>query len=126
MLPEPLGHGVGAPVREAEVGEAIDLAQDFAALVRQRQPMQLDPWLKRATMSPLEAVRRFATGLYEDYKAVKAGVTLGCPNRPLALDQFLDSPCQSRLSHAWWRSSFKEKGVIQACQLRPIGICTTG
>src|SRR5215510_14787480 len=51
---------------------------------------------------------------------------LGCPNRPLALDQFLDSPCQSRLSHAWWRSSFKEKGVIQACQLRPIGICPTG
>src|SRR5262249_40706449 len=34
-----------------EVAEAIDLAQDFAALVRQRQPAQLDPWLQRATTS---------------------------------------------------------------------------
>jgi hypothetical protein len=50
---------------------------------------------------------------------------LGCPNRPLALDRFLDSQCQSRLSHAWWRSIFNEKGVIQVCQLRPIGIFTT-
>ena len=29
----------------AEVAEAIDLAQDFANLVRQRQPERLDPWL---------------------------------------------------------------------------------
>ena len=62
--------------RHAEVDEAIALAQDFATLVRPRQPTQLDPWLKRATTSTLEALRRFATGLYEDYEAVKAGVTL--------------------------------------------------
>jgi transposase len=29
--------------QQADVAEAIDLARDFAALVRQRQPMQLDP-----------------------------------------------------------------------------------
>jgi transposase len=63
-------------VQSAEVAEAIDLAQDFATLVRRRQPMQLDPWLTRATTSMLEALRRFATGLYEDDEAVKAGVTL--------------------------------------------------
>ena len=62
--------------RHAEVDETIALAQDFATLVRPRQPTQLDPWLKRATTSTLEALRRFATGLYEDYEAVKAGVTL--------------------------------------------------
>ena len=62
--------------QSAEVAEAIDLAQDFATLVRQRQPTQFDPWLKRATTSTIEALRRFATGLYEDYEAVKAGVTL--------------------------------------------------
>src|SRR5713101_4077375 len=39
----------------------------------------------------------------------KAMHALGCPNRPLALDRFLDSPYQSRLSHAWWRSIFNEK-----------------
>jgi transposase len=60
----------------AEVAEAIDLAQDFATLVRQRPPAPLEPWLKRATTSTLEALQRFATGLYEDYDAVKAGVTL--------------------------------------------------
>ena len=58
------------------VAEAIDLAQDFATLVRQRQPERLDPWLTRATASTLEAFQRFASGLREDYAAVKAGVTL--------------------------------------------------
>jgi transposase len=69
--------------QSAEVAEAIDLAQDFATLVRQRQPTQLDPWLTRATTSTLEALRRFATGLYEDYEAVKAGVTLPWSTSPV-------------------------------------------
>src|SRR4029450_4679197 len=56
----------------AEGAEALALAQDFATLVRQRQPTQLDLWLTRATTSPIEALRRFATGLYEDYEAIKA------------------------------------------------------
>src|SRR2546429_2386419 len=47
--------------QSAEVAEAIDLAQDFATLVRQRQPAQLDAWLQRATTSVLEAMQRFAT-----------------------------------------------------------------
>jgi transposase len=62
--------------QSAAVAEAIDLAQDFARLVRQRQPTQLDPWLQRATASTLEAMQRFASGLRDDYEAVKAGVTL--------------------------------------------------
>jgi transposase len=69
--------------QHAEVAEAIDLAQDFAALVRQRQPERLDPWLKRATTSTLEALQRFATGLHEDYEAVKAGVTLPWSTSPV-------------------------------------------
>jgi transposase len=69
--------------QSAEVAEAIDLAQDFAALVRQRQPTQLEPWLKRAIASTLEVLRRFATGLYEDYEAVKAGVTLPWSTSPV-------------------------------------------
>lgn len=62
--------------QSAEVAEAIDLAQDFAILVRQRQPERLDPWLQLATTSTVDVIRRFATGLYEDDEAVKAGVTL--------------------------------------------------
>ena len=69
--------------QSAEVAEAIDLAQDFTTLVRQRRPAQLDPWLQRATTSAVEAVRRFATGLYEDYEAVKAGVTLPWSSGPV-------------------------------------------
>jgi transposase len=69
--------------QHAKVAETIDLAQDFATLVRQRQPASLDPWLQRAIASTLEALRRFATGLYEDYEAVKAGVTLPWSTGPV-------------------------------------------
>src|SRR3989442_2907157 len=57
--------------QQAAVDEAITLAQDFATLVRQRQPEALDPWLQRATTSTLEALQRFANGLCDDYAAVK-------------------------------------------------------
>jgi transposase len=69
--------------QQPEVAETIDLAQDFTRLVRQRQPERLDPWLQRATTSAVDAVRRFATGLYEDYEAVKAGVTLPWNSGPV-------------------------------------------
>ena len=69
--------------QSAEVAEAIDLAQDLTALVRQRQPECLDPWLTRATASTLEAFQRFASGLQEDSKAVKAGVTLPWSTSPV-------------------------------------------
>jgi transposase len=69
--------------QQTEVAEAIDLAEDFATLVRQRQPAQLDPWLQRAAASTLEAMQRFATGLHADYAAVKAGVTLPWSNGPV-------------------------------------------
>jgi transposase len=69
--------------QSAEVAEAMDRAQDFTALVRQRQPERLDPWLTRATASTLEALQRFARGLQEDYQAVKAGVTLPWSTSPV-------------------------------------------
>lgn len=66
-----------------EVAEAIALTQDLLSLVRQRQPEQLDSWLQRATTSTLDAMQRFATGLLEDYAAVKAGVTLPWNSGPV-------------------------------------------
>jgi transposase len=68
--------------QQAEIAEAINLAQDFARLVRQRQPEQLDPWLEPAA-SALEALQRFAKELCEDYDAVKAGVTLPWSTSPV-------------------------------------------
>ena len=69
--------------QDPQVAEAIDLAQDFTQMVRQRQPAQLAPWLQRATARTLEALQRFATGLHADYAAVKAGVTLPWSNGPV-------------------------------------------
>ena len=69
--------------QSAAVAEAIDLAEDLTTLIRQRQPAQLDPWLKRAATSTLAALRRFAQGLYADYQAVKAGVTLPWSTGPV-------------------------------------------
>jgi transposase len=69
--------------QQAEVTEAIELAQAFTQLVRQRQPASLDPWLQRASASTVEAIQRFAAGLYEDYAAVKAGVPLPWSTGPV-------------------------------------------
>src|SRR5262247_2306764 len=69
--------------QQAEVTEAIDLAQEFTQLVRQRQPESLDPWLQRASTSTVEAIQRFAKGLCEDYDAIKAGVTLPWSSSPV-------------------------------------------
>jgi transposase len=66
-----------------ELAEAVALAQDFASLVRQRQPTQLEPWLRRAATSTLPPFRRFAKGLRADDAAVKAGVTLPWSQGPI-------------------------------------------
>ena len=66
-----------------EVAAAIALAQDFAQLVRERTPEQLDPWLARAADSSLTPLQRFAKGIRDDYEAVKAGVTLPWSNGPV-------------------------------------------
>jgi transposase len=69
--------------QHAEVAEAIDLAQDFAQLVRQQQPQELEPWLARAAKSAVGAFQRFAKGFRDDYDAIKAGVTLPWSNGPV-------------------------------------------
>jgi transposase len=65
------------------LAEAVALAQDFATLVRQRQPTQLDPWLARAAQSTLAPFRRFARGLRADLAAVQAAVTLPWSQGPI-------------------------------------------
>ncbi len=69
--------------QHVEVAEAIGLAQDFAQLVRQQQPQELEPWLGRAAKSAVGAFQRFAKGLRDDYDAIKAGVTLPWSNGPV-------------------------------------------
>jgi transposase len=66
-----------------ELAEAVALTQNFAALVRQRQPAQLEPWLTRAAQSTLPPFRRFAQGLRADIAAVQAAVTLPWRQGPI-------------------------------------------
>lgn len=71
---------VQAMAQHPDLTQAIELAQSFAFLVRDRQPEQLDPWLEQALHSQLSPFNRFAKRLQEDYDAVKAGVTLPWSN----------------------------------------------
>jgi transposase len=66
-----------------DVAVAIELAQDFCALVRERQADGFDHWLARALGSGVAPLRRFATGLRADYEAVKAGLRLPWSNGPV-------------------------------------------
>jgi len=69
--------------QEGEIAAAIALTTGFTDLVRQRQPEGLDSWLERAATSCLTAFERFARGLRDDYKAVKAGLTLPWSTGPV-------------------------------------------
>ena len=59
---------------------AVTLAEEFAALVRERKPERLDPWMQRAQDSAVPALQRFAKRLSSDYDAVRAAVTLAWSN----------------------------------------------
>jgi transposase len=66
-----------------ELNETIELAQEFAFLIRERQPEKFDAWLERARNSISSLFSRFAAGLDSDYHAVKAGITLETNNGPV-------------------------------------------
>ncbi len=66
-----------------QIAEAVELTEGFALLLRQRQAAQFDPWLLKALKSQLKPFQRFAEGLFEDYEAVKASMTLETSNGPV-------------------------------------------
>ena len=71
-----------ARLREAAppLATAVELAEEFTALVRERKPERLDPWLQRAQDSEVPALQRFAKRLSSDYDTVRAAVTLAWSN----------------------------------------------
>jgi transposase len=60
----------------------INLAREFAAIVRQRQVKKLDTWLEQASKSEYPVWRHFAAGLKKDYAAVHAALTFHWSNGP--------------------------------------------
>jgi transposase len=65
------------------MAEAITLAEEFAALVRTRDPERLDVWLARAQDSTLPAFQDFAQRLKTDHAAVQAAVRLPWSTGPV-------------------------------------------
>ncbi len=63
--------------------EAISLTEDFAALIRARDPEALDRWLEHAAASALKSFQSFAASLRRDYDAVRAGVELPWSTGPV-------------------------------------------
>ncbi|WP_347242515.1 ISL3 family transposase [Nostoc sp. FACHB-888] len=84
-LTQPNEHEVIAQLKTAhsDFKSVIELAQQFASLVRQRLSEQLDAWLNKAKNSSVSLLRSFAVSLESDYDAVKAGVTMSVSNGPV-------------------------------------------
>ena len=66
-----------------ELAEAISLAEEFAGLLRAREPERLEPWLRWARGSTLPAFRGFAERLGLDEAAVRSAATLPWSTGPV-------------------------------------------
>jgi transposase len=60
--------------QEPTIARAYELAQEFAAMARERTGQELDAWLTRATTSEITELDRFARGLTDERAAVEAGL----------------------------------------------------
>ena len=61
--------------QHAALTEAIILAEEFVAIIREGQAERFDPWLAQARDSALPAFRNFARKIDSDYDAVRGAVT---------------------------------------------------
>jgi transposase len=59
---------------DATIATAYRLAQDFAALVRERRGERLDEWVAQAEQAEVKHLRGFARGLKDD-PAVRTGLS---------------------------------------------------
>jgi transposase len=66
-----------------DLAGAIELAQDFCAIVRQHEVDRFDAWLARAVVGGVAPLRRFARGLRADYEAVRASLRLPWSTGPV-------------------------------------------
>ena len=66
-----------------EFRRGCELAQRFAAMVRERRGVELFSWIKAAKESGIRELKRFAAGLEADRSAVENGLTLSWSNGPV-------------------------------------------
>ena len=67
----------------ADLSAALDLADEFAALIRKVSQGTLTAWLARAESSSCPEIRRFAEGIRRDEAAVQAAVSGRWSNGPV-------------------------------------------
>jgi AcrR family transcriptional regulator len=65
---------------DAGMVRAHGLSQAFLAIVRERRGEDLEAWMSEAMHSGITEVARFARGLQDDLRAIKAGLTLEWSN----------------------------------------------
>jgi transposase len=63
--------------------QALDLAGEFAAMIRKSSSVSLTEWLAKAAQSCSAEIRNFATGLSQDAAAVQAALTEPWSNGPV-------------------------------------------
>ena len=68
---------------DAEVGAALDLADEFVSMVRQRSGAGLADWLARAAETSAQEIRGFVGGIRQDEAAVLAGLSDAWSNGPV-------------------------------------------
>jgi transposase len=66
-----------------EVAEAMQLADEFVVMVRERSGKFFLGWLDKAEAATAREIRGFASGLRQDEAAVKAGLTVKWSNGPV-------------------------------------------
>jgi transposase len=66
-----------------DLSAALDLSDEFTALIRKRSTGTLTEWLSRAEVSACPEVRHFAEGIRRDESAVNAAVTTRWSNGPV-------------------------------------------
>jgi transposase len=66
-----------------ELSAALNLADEFAALIRKQAATTLTDWLAKAESSTCSEVRRFAEGIRRDEAAVQAAMTTDWSNGPV-------------------------------------------
>ncbi len=68
---------------DAEVAEALQLAEEFVGMVRQRSGAGLAEWLAKAAESRAPELRGFVGGIRQDEAAVQAGLSEAWSNGPV-------------------------------------------
>lgn len=63
-----------------DLATAIELADEFLQLLRQRQGGTFEAWLLKVMKSAFKPFQAFAEGLLDDYDAVKASITSSVSN----------------------------------------------